>query len=326
MSPTQSDFEALFEHRMSDEQMRAFLLSLTLNDSTSASMIATAAEVMKRHALALNVMPELKSKLIDVVGTGGDKSGSFNVSSTVSILLAACGAYVAKHGNRSITSKSGSADVLEHLGVKLDLSLDKSARLLEETGFTFLFAQYHHPAMKFIMPIRRSIPEKTIFNILGPLTNPIGLSKILLGVFDEVFVPKMTEAARELGMKSAIVVSSREKMDEISISDITYAGRLLNGTIEYFEIDPQSLGIKKAPFEAILGGDVEKNAMIFRDVLTNRATDPQRDMVLINAAYALIADGMARDVQEGLEIAREGLLSGKAAEKLKQIVSVSSKL
>lgn len=326
MSPTQSDFEALFEHRMSDEQMRAFLLSLTLNDSTSASMIATAAEVMKRHALALNVMPELKSKLIDVVGTGGDKSGSFNVSSTVSILLAACGAYVAKHGNRSITSKSGSADVLEHLGVKLDLSLDKSARLLEETGFTFLFAQYHHPAMKFIMPIRRSIPEKTIFNILGPLTNPVGLSKILLGVFDEVFVPKMTEAARELGMKSAIVVSSREKMDEISISDITYAGRLLNGTIEYFEIDPQSLGIKKTPFEAILGGDVEKNAMIFRDVLTNRATDPQRDMVLINAAYALIADGMARDVQEGLEIAREGLLSGKAAEKLKQIVSVSSKL
>jgi len=326
MNFTKSDFEALFEHKMSDEQMREFLLSLTLNTDTPSSMIATAAEVMKRHALALDVAPELKSKLIDVVGTGGDKSGSFNVSSTVSILLAACGAYVAKHGNRSITSKSGSADVLEHLGVKLDLSLDNSAKLLEETGFTFLFAQYHHPAMKFIMPIRRSIPEKTIFNILGPLTNPVGLSKILLGVFDEVFVPKMAEAARELGMTSAIVVSSREKMDEISISDITYAGRLNNNAIEYFEIDPQSFGIKKAPFEAILGGDVEKNAAIFRDVLTNRATDPQRDMVLINAAYALIADGMARDVQEALEIARDGLLSGKAAEKLKQIVSVSSKL
>jgi anthranilate phosphoribosyltransferase len=326
MNPTKSDFEALFEHRMSDGEMREFLLSLALNADTSSSMIATAAEVMKHHALALNVAPELKSKLIDVVGTGGDKSGSFNVSSTVSILLSACGAYVAKHGNRSITSKSGSADVLEHLGVKLDLSLEKSAALLEETGFTFLFAQYHHPAMKFIMPIRRSIPEKTIFNILGPLTNPVGLSKILLGVFDEVFVPKMTEAARELGMKSAIVVSSREKMDEISISDITYAGRLLNDSIEYFEIDPEQYGIKKAPFEAILGGDVEKNGAIFRDVLHNRATDPQRDMVLINAAYALIADGMARDVQEALEIARDGLLSGKAAEKLKQIVSVSSKL
>lgn len=326
MNPTKADFEALFEHRLSDEEMREFLLSLTLNEATSPSMIATAAEVMKGHALALNVAPELKAKLIDVVGTGGDKSGSFNVSSTVSILLSACGAYVAKHGNRSITSKSGSADVLEHLGVKLDLSLDKSAALLEETGFTFLFAQYHHPAMKFIMPIRRSIPEKTVFNILGPLTNPVGLSKILLGVFDQMFVSKMAEAAQMGGMKSAIVVSSRERMDEISISDITYAARLYNDTIEYFEIDPQSVGIKQAPFKAILGGDVEKNAMIFRNVLNNRATDPQRDMVLINAAYALIADGMARDVQEGLEMAREALLSGKAAAKLDQIVSVSSKL
>lgn len=326
MNGTKSDFEALFEHRMNDEEMRDFLLSLSLNESTSASMIATAAEVMKRHSIKLPVSDELSLKLIDVVGTGGDKSGSFNVSSTVAILLASCGAYVAKHGNRSITSKSGSADVLEHLGVKLDLELEKSGRLLEETGFTFLFAQYHHPAMKFIMPIRRSIPEKTIFNILGPLTNPVGLSKILLGVFDTVFVPKMAEAARELGMKSAIVVSSREKMDEISISDITYAARLYHDTIEYFEIDPEAVGIKKAPFAAILGGEAEKNGAILTDILHNRATDAQRDMVLINAAYALIAEGMARDVQEGLEIARDGLLSGKAAQKLAQIVSVSSKL
>lgn len=326
MNPTQSDFEALFEHRMSDEQMREFLLSLTLNEETSPEMIATAAEVMKRHALTLDVPADLKEKLIDVVGTGGDKSGSFNVSSTVSILLAACGAYVAKHGNRSITSKSGSADVLEYLGVKLDLAPEKNAALLQETGFAFLFAQYHHPAMKFIMPIRRSIPEKTVFNILGPLTNPVGLSKILLGVFDQVFVSKMAEAARMGGMKSAIVVSSREKMDEVSISDITYAAHLHGGRIDYFEIDPEAVGIRKAPFEAILGGDAEKNATIFRNVLNNRSTDPQRDMVLINAAYALIADGMARDVQEGLEIARDALQSGKAAAKLAQIIEVSSKL
>jgi len=326
MNPLRSDFEALFEHRLSDEQMREFLLSLPLNEETSSEMIAVAADVMKQHAIKLPVPPELAVKLIDVVGTGGDKSGSFNVSSTVSILLAACGAYVAKHGNRSITSKSGSADVLERLGVKLDLTLDKSAALLEETGFTFLFAQYHHPAMKFIMPVRRSIPEKTVFNILGPLTNPVGLSKILLGVFDKVFVPKMAEAARAGGMKSAIVVSSREKMDEISISDITYAARLHENKIDYFEIDPESIGIRKAPFEAILGGDAETNATIFMNILHNRSTDAQRDMVLINAAYALIAEGMARDVQEGLEIARDTLRSGKAHEKLAQIVSVSSKL
>jgi anthranilate phosphoribosyltransferase len=321
-----SDFEALFEHRLSDDAMREFLVSLVLNETTSASMIAMAAEVMREHSILLEVAPSLKSKLIDVVGTGGDKSGSFNVSSTVSILLAACGAYVAKHGNRSITSKSGSADVLEYLGIKLDLGLKQSALLLEETGFAFLFAQYHHPAMKFIMPIRRSIPEKTLFNILGPLTNPVGLSKILLGVFDEVFIPKMVEAARELGMKSAIVVSSREKMDEISISDITYAGQLHKDKIDYFEIDPQTLGIQKAPFEAILGGDAVVNATILMNILHNKATDAQRDMVLINAGYALIAEGMASDIQEGLEIARDGLLSGKAADKIAQIIAVSSKL
>lgn len=326
MNPTKSDFEALFQHRLSDEEMREFLLSLTLNKNTSASMIATAAEVMREHAIKLDVSPQLKSKLIDVVGTGGDKSGSFNVSSTVAILLSACGAYVAKHGNRSITSKSGSADVLEYLGIKIDLDLEKNATLLEETGFAFLFAQYHHPAMKFIMPIRRSIPEKTLFNILGPLTNPVGLSKILLGVFDEIFVSKMVEAAKLGGMKSAIVVSSREKMDEISISDITYAARLHKDTIEYFEINPEAIGIKKAPFEAILGGEAVQNATILTNILNNRATDAQRDMVLINAAYALIAEGMARDVQEGLEIARDGLLSGKAAQKLTQIITVSSNL
>lgn len=326
MNPTRADFEALFEHRLSDEQMREFLLSLPLNAQTSSSMIATAAEVMKQHAVTLKVSHQLQDKLIDVVGTGGDKSGSFNVSSTVSLLLAGCGAYVAKHGNRSITSKSGSADVLEYMGVKLDLSLEQTALLLEETGFAFLFAQYHHPAMKFIMPIRRGIPEKTVFNILGPLTNPVGLSKILLGVFDEVFVSKMVEAARFGGMKSAIVVSSREKMDEISISDITYAARLYDEKIEYFEIDPQMYGIKKAPFEAILGGDAQMNATILRNILNDQATDAQRDMVLINAAYALIADGMARDVQEGLEIARDGILSGKASQKLSQIIEVSSNL
>jgi anthranilate phosphoribosyltransferase len=321
-----NDFEALFEHQMNDEQMREFLLSLTLDEQTSPSMIATAAEVMRKHSLRLSVSPDLADKLIDVVGTGGDKSGSFNVSSTVSILLAACGSHVAKHGNRSITSQSGSADVLEHLGIKLDMSVENSARLLEETGFTFLFAQYHHPAMKFIMPIRRSIPDKTIFNILGPLTNPVGLSKILLGVFDEVFVPKMAQAALELGMKSAIVVSSKEKMDEISISDITYAAQLKNSKIISYEIDPQRYGIQKAPFEAILGGDKIRNAAIFRDVLSNRASDAQRDMVLINTAYALIADESASDVQEALEMARDGLQSGRAYQKLEEIIHVSSTL
>jgi len=326
MMDYKAKFEDLFEHRLDDGQMHDFLSNLPLNESTDPRMIAAAAEVMKEHSIKLEIAENLRSKLIDVVGTGGDKSGSFNVSSTVAIVLAGSGAYVAKHGNRSITSKSGSADVLEKLGVNLGLGLEQSKSLLEETGFTFLFAQNHHPAMKFIMPIRRSIPEKTVFNILGPLTNPVGLSKILLGVFDEIFVPKMAEAAKILGMESAIVVSSREKMDEISISDITYAARLHHGMIDYFEIDPEAAGIQKAPFEAILGGDADLNASILLNILNNKATDAQRDMVLINAAYALMAEGMARDVQEGLEIANDTLRSGRAAQKFKQIIEVSSKL
>ncbi len=326
MTPTKSDFIDLFEHRLSDEAMREFLLSLTLDKNTPSSTIATAATVMRDSCIILEVPSELKSKLIDVVGTGGDKSGSFNVSSTVSIVLAAAGAYVAKHGNRSITSKSGSADVLETLGVRLNLTPEQNSALLQECGFAFLFAQYHHPAMKFIMPIRKSIGEKTIFNILGPLTNPVGLSKILLGVFEPDFVPKMAEAARDMGMSSVIAVSSYEAMDEISISSDTYAAFLKDGEISYFDIKPEELGIDRVHFDAIKGGDAAMNASIMYDVFHNRSTDAQRDMVLVNSAYAMMAEGMASNAEEAMDIAREVLLSGKAADKLKQIVEVSSKL
>jgi anthranilate phosphoribosyltransferase len=173
-------FTSLFNHEMSDEVMREFLLSMTLDENTSTNAIAAAAEVMKSFAISLPVSDETRARAIDVVGTGGDKIGSFNISSTVALLVAACGCSVAKHGSRSVTSKSGSADMFEALGVRLDLSVEQSARLLEESGFTFMFAQNHHPAMSFIMPVRKSIPDKTIFNILGPLTNPAGVKKSML--------------------------------------------------------------------------------------------------------------------------------------------------
>ncbi len=319
-------FERLFNHELDDKQMREFLISMRLDESTSVEYIAAAASVMRSHAIGLHVSDELKPKLIDVVGTGGDKSGSFNISSTTSILLASCGAYVAKHGNRSITSKSGSADVLESMGIRLDLSLDATVTLLEETGFAFMFAQNHHPAMKFIMPIRKSIDEKTVFNLLGPLTNPAGVKKFLLGVFDKAFVSKVAEALKLNEATSATVVSSRDGMDEISISDITYAATLKDNSIKEFEIDPESYGIKKAPFSAILGGDASLNAKILTNVLKGHAQEAQRDVVLINAAFALVSDGLARDVQEGFEMAREAIDSAKAEQKLKQIIEVSSKL
>ena len=319
-------FEQLFNHEMSDEQMREFLVNLPLDETTSVESIAAAASVMREHALALHVNDELRPKLLDIVGTGGDKIGSFNISSTVALLCAAAGCFVAKHGSRSVTSKSGSADMFEKLGVRLDLSIENSAKLLEETGFTFMFAANHHPAMKFIMPVRKSIPDKTIFNILGPLTNPAKVSKTMLGVFDKVFVPKIAEALRINNTTSALVVSSREYMDEISISDITFCARLLDNHIEEFEIDPVNYGIPRAPLEAIVGGDAQFNAAIVYNIFEGKSTQAQRNIVSINAAASLVVDGMARDFQEGLEIVDETIKSGKALRKLEQIVKVSTSL
>lgn len=319
-------FTSLFNHEMNDSEMREFLVSMKLDEDTSVEAIAAAAEVMRSNAIPLPICEELRLKAIDIVGTGGDKIGSFNISSTVALLVSASGSYVAKHGSRSVTSKSGSADMFEKLGVRLDLSIENSAKLLEESGFTFMFAGNHHPAMKFIMPVRKTIPDKTIFNILGPLTNPAGVEKSLLGVFDKAFVPKMAEALKINGAKSTMVVSSKEGMDEISISNISYASRLHNGVVQEFEIDPQNYGIKRAPLKAIVGGDAAFNAGILNDIFDSRATDAQRDIVLINAACALMVDGMARDIQDGLEIAREVLKKGKAKEKLKQIIEISNKL
>ena len=319
-------FEKLFRHEMNDEEMRAFLLSMKLDDSMPVEALAAAASVMRSHAVALPVSEELRPQLIDIVGTGGDKIGSFNISSTVAILCASMGAYVAKHGSRSVTSKSGSADMFEALGVRLDLSLEQTARLLEETGFTFMFAQNHHPAMKFIMPVRRSIPDKTIFNVLGPLTNPAGVQKIMLGVFDRSFVPKIAEALRINRVVSAIVVSSEERMDEISVSGITHAARVDGNGITEYEIDPSAYGIKRQPLQAIVGGDGSENAQILRNIFDDTATEAQRDIVMINAANAFIVDGKARDIRDGLEMAREAVFSGKAKAKLAQIIEVSSKL
>ena len=320
------EFTSLFNHEMSDAKMKDFLTGIILDKYTQVDVIAAAAEVMQNFAIPLPIPEELRKNAIDIVGTGGDKIGSFNISSTVALLVASCGATVAKHGNRSITSKSGSADMFEALGMRLDLSIEQTAKLLQESGFTFMFAQNHHPGMKFIMPIRKSIPDKTIFNILGPLTNPAGVKKSMLGVFDKSFVPKMVEALNINGATSALVVSSNEGMDEISISDVTHAARLKKGVIEEFEIDIEAYGIKKAPLKAIIGGNAKENAKILYNIFDSTATDAQRDIVLINSAASLMVDGLARDIQDGLEMAREAIANARAKKKLKQIIEISNKL
>ena len=317
-------FDDIFENRLPEDEVREYLIELYERGESSAE-IAAAASAMRDHLIPLPVHYELKEKLIDNCGTGGDKSNSFNISTTVSILLAACGSYVAKHGNRSITSKSGSADMLEALGINLNISMEDSAKMLEDAGFCFMFAQNHHPAMKYIMPIRKSIPHRTIFNILGPLSNPATVSKQLIGVFDKSYINKIATALELLDTKKAIVVSSNDGMDEISISDISYATLLDNGKIEDFEIDPQSFGLKLAAKEEIIGGDATQNAKTTKEILSNQISGAKLDIVLINTAAALVVDGKARDIQDGLEIARDAIKSLKAKEKLEELISISSK-
>jgi len=315
-------FEKLFSNQMSEDEAKDLLVSL-YKKGEEPQEIAAAATVMREYSVKLDMDESLRDKLIDIVGTGGDKIGSFNISSTVSLLLASMGSYVAKHGNRAITSNSGSADMLEALGINLNLTPNDQVKMLEEVGFTFMFAQNHHPAMKHIMPIRKSLTHRSIFNILGPLTNPAGAKKYLLGVFDKDFISPMIEGLKLLEAKSAMVVSSREGMDEISISDVTYAQSLDRGE---FLIDPQEFGLKKAPLDEIKGGNATENAKITMDIFEGRENGAKKDIVLLNSAAALIVDGKARDFKDGIDMAKDALESGRVKEHLKKVVEVSQKL
>ena len=322
---TKLKFDDIFENRLPEEEVREYLIELFERGETAAE-IAGAASAMRDHMIPLPVHYDLKEKLIDNCGTGGDKSNSFNISTTVSIILATCGCYVAKHGNRGVTSKSGSADMLEALGINLNLNFENSAKILEETGFTFMFAQNHHPALKNIMSIRKSIPHRTIFNILGPLSNPATVSKQLVGVFDKSYINKIAYALEMLDSKRSIIVSSKDGMDEISISDITYATSLFNGKIEDFEINPEDYGIPLSQKNEIIGGDALFNAKLTSDLLSKKLIGAKLDIVLLNAAAALIVDEKARDFKDGIDMAKAAIISGAAKEKLEQIIRVSNQL
>lgn len=315
-------FSALFQNELSEWEGRALLTKLYENGENEEE-IAAAAIVMRSHSIKLDLPFELQQKVIDIVGTGGDKSKSINVSSASAIVLASLGIYVAKHGNRAITSNSGSADVLEALGVNLSLSNSAQIKMLEDTGFTFMFATNHHPAMSYIMPIRRNIPHRTIFNILGILTNPSGTKKGLFGVFSPEFNGRIANALKRLNSSSAIIVSSNDGLDEISVSSTTQAVRLNDGTIEEFIIDPQDLGIKLSKKEEVTGGDAIQNAQVTLDIFDGKERGAKRDIVLINTAYALVVDGIARDAKDGLEMAKMAIDSGKTKQKLEEIIKFS---
>ena len=318
-------FDDIFENRIPEDDVRKYLIEL-YEKGESAGEIAAAAAAMRDHMIPINVEQSLQEQLIDVVGTGGDKSYSFNISSTVSIILAACGSKVAKHGNRSITSKSGSADMLECLGINMALTIKKQIEMLEKTGFVFMFAINHHPAMKHIMPIRKSIDHRTIFNILGPLSNPASVHKQVIGVFSKEYVPKIAGALTQLNTKRAMVVSSNDGMDEFSISDVTHCAFVERGSFTEFTFDPREYGFELYPKEDIVGGDAQENAEITKGILNGSITGAKRDIVLINTAAALLVDQKVNSTEEGVMMAKSIIDSGKAMEKLEQIIKVSNEI
>jgi len=320
---TKEKFEKLFNNELSTEDARQFLIDLYEKGET-AEEIAIAASVMREHSIKLPMTDELKEKAIDVVGTGGDKSGSFNISTTVALLLAAMGKTVAKHGNRSITSNSGSADLLEALGMNLNLNPAQQVEMLEKTGFCFIFAINHHPAMKHIMPIRHSIEHRTIFNLLGPLTNPAGAKKYLLGVFHPEFIERMAGALLELDITRAFVVSSNDGMDEIALATTTPFAYVESGKISKGLINPADFGFRMAGKGEIMGGTAVENAMITREIFAGVERGAKLDIVLLNTAFALFVDGSVRDMKEALDMVRECIASGKATKHLEYMVEVSN--
>jgi len=281
-----------------------------------AQELAGFAQVMRRHAARVFAEGEPRpSKMVDTCGTGGDGLGTFNISTAAAIVSAAAGAYVAKHGNRAASSQSGSADVLEALGVRIDLPFERYGQAIREIGIGFLFAQAAHTATRHATPARKQIGARTVFNLLGPLTNPAGAQAQVVGVFSRQVVDLVAGALAELGTEHAFVIHGAGGLDEISLVGETVVAEVCGGVVRKSSVTPEEFSVKRAPMDAIRGGTAAENAAIIRQIFAGE-TGPRRDIVVINAAAALVAAGVAANFREGAEIADEAVSSGAAAEKL----------
>lgn len=285
--------------------------------------ITAAAQVMREFSTKVHVAD--KTHLVDIVGTGGDGSHTFNISTCSMFVAAAAGAKVSKHGGRSVSSKSGSADVLEALGLSINLSPEAIARCIAETGIGFMFAPNHHPAMKNVAPVRKELGVRTIFNILGPLTNPASAPNILMGVFHPDLVGIQVRALQRLGAEHAVVVYGRDGMDEVSLGAATLVGELKNGEISEYEIHPEDFGMPMASNRALKVDTPEQSRQMLQQVLDNQP-GPARDIVILNAGVALYAADVVSSMKEGIQKARTAIESGAAKAKLDQLIRVSKSL
>jgi anthranilate phosphoribosyltransferase len=300
----------------------AFITGLRVKKETIGEITA-AAEVMREFSTKVHVAD--RTHLVDIVGTGGDGSHTFNISTCSMFVAAAAGAKVSKHGGRSVSSKSGSADVLESLGLNINLSPEAIARCIAQVGIGFMFAPNHHPAMKNVAPVRKELGVRTIFNILGPLTNPASAPNILMGVFHPDLVGIQVRALQRLGAEHALVVYGRDGMDEVSLGAATLVGELKNGQLTEYEIHPEDFGMAMASNRALRVETAEESREMLRGVLDNRP-GPARDIVILNAGVALYAANVADSMQAGIGLARAALESGAARAKLDELVRVADSL
>jgi anthranilate phosphoribosyltransferase len=311
----------IMEGRVSDAQSAGFLIALRTKGETVdevAGLAATMRDLATRVELA-------KPDLVDTAGTGGG-SPSFNVSTTAALLAAAAGATVAKHGNRSATGRCGSADVLEALGARIDLEPAAIAQCIDEIGFGFMFAPMHHQATRHIIPVRRELAVRTIFNLLGPLTNPAGATRQVIGVADPAYLEIMAGALARLGSESALIVSAEDGLDELSVSAPTRVVELRDGRIDSFTLTPEEAGLERASGAGLAQGGPEENAELTRAVLTGGSDGVERSLVLLNAGAALYVSGVAESIPDGVRAARDAIDSGASAELLDRYVQRTKEL
>ena len=319
-----NDFEAegamqdIMSGNAADSQIGAFLTALVMKGETS-SEIAAFASVMRRNAV--QITPKRNGMLVDTCGTGGDGKNTFNISTAAAFTAAGAGVTVVKHGNRGATSKCGSADVLEELGVNINLSPDRISGIIDENGIGFMFAQSHHPAMKYAGRVRKEIGIRSFFNLIGPLSNPAGADAQLLGVYDETLTEKIAEVLNILGTKQAMVVHG-DGYDEITTTGITRVSEVKNGLVKSYSLDASSFGFPKADPASLSGGDARYNARIIRSVLEGE-DGPKRDIVILNAAAAIYLGNKAHSVAEGIKYAEKSIDSGHALEKLENLILLS---
>lgn len=315
-----SVFSDVMDGRATDVQKSALLVALRMKGETPAE-ITGAAMAMRERVTPLDVD---RDRLVDTCGTGGDGRGTFNISTVAAIVAAAAGAKVAKHGNRAVSSSCGSADVLAELGVNIDLQAEAMARVLKQVGISFLFAPKLHPAMGAVAAVRRELGVRTIFNVLGPLTNPAFARRQVLGVYSDELVEVVADVLVALGAIHAMVVHSRDGMDEISVSAKTHVAEVQEGVVRSYEVSPDDFGVGTHDASSLAGGDIRTNAQIAREILSGRPGAGQ-DVVAANAGAALYVAGEARSLREGASMARAAIVDGRATAKLQELIAETRK-